>query len=94
MDSTAIASAAGTAATFFSRPYVPKLAASTSAIHGTFPYPTASTSTATAPIPTAAHCNRRSRSRSSTTPNSTVTSGLMKYPNAVSTVWPWFTDQM
>ncbi len=66
-----------TAACFFNRPYVPKLKASTKEIHGGRPNPTLSTSTAAKAMPSAIHCQRRSRSPSTTTPSSTVTSGLM-----------------
>src|SRR3954466_3713270 len=92
--STAIDSPAPPPASFFTSPYVAKLHASSSAIHGTCPYPTTSTAIATTPSPTATHWARRSPSPSRKTPSSTETSGPTKYPSAVSTTCPCVTPQM
>ena len=47
------------------------------AMNGTAPPPTAITTTAAVPNPTAIHCATRSRSVNTSTPSTTLTSGLM-----------------
>ena len=69
-------------------PYRPKDTARVRASQGGRPPSTAMTTTATAAMPTATHCTGRSRSRSTSTPSSTLTNGLTKYPSAASTTCP------
>jgi hypothetical protein len=61
-----------------SRPYSPNEQASPSAIHGGVPASKVSHATPAAAHATASHCRPRRRSLSTTTPSSTLTSGLMK----------------
>ncbi|GAA4714283.1 hypothetical protein GCM10023215_66840 [Pseudonocardia yuanmonensis] len=68
---------AGNATFFLSSPYTPNDTASASPSHGGLPLPTLITTTASAAMPSAATCARFGRSRSTTTPSSTLTSGLM-----------------
>jgi len=83
-----------TASSLRINPYSANEAASASAIHGSRPNRKVSHNTPTAAIATDSHCSGRSRSRRNNTPISTLSSGLMKYPSALSTTWPAFTAQM
>jgi hypothetical protein len=62
---------------FLSSPYTPKVTASASPIQGTVPSAMLITNTAAVATSSATHCARRSRSCSTSTPSSTLTSGLM-----------------